>query len=434
MPRVENRKKFVFHTLAVLNLFGLIALIVFLLGKGWMAALLDNQEAVFAFSFLAVFILLSTNNIVFPAVLLSIGEGKTLAAASTALSLLLFCSIAGPMLFSLGLHGVLWGLVIYHFIQYALTGFIALKKTEGNLSQLKHSECLVEQFKFLIPLGLISLISIFSASIDRFIVSFFMGLDNFALYDRGAIRIPVISSLSITVGAVILPKLVEYYRTGEVAKLLSVWHASIEKVALVVFPCFVFLNVFAREIITLLYTDRFGDSVIIFRLYLFILIPTITIYGNIFNAANRNRLFFWITIIVVSVQAPLCILLLKLYGNLGPAVATVIVSLLNFAITLSSIKYILRVSMKKVFPWYFLAKLMSCAGLSGLVAGVIGNLFDFSDIFAVLISFPVYLVCYYFFTDWIHILKKEDKDTIQKWTGFGWIQKRWSRLAGRAQA
>ncbi len=424
LPRVKNRRKFVFHTLAVLNFLGLIALIVFLLGKGKMAALLNNQEITFAIYFLAVFIFLSTNNIIFPSVLLSIGKGKTLAAIRVALSLLLFSFVSIPMLSSLGLYGVLWGLLIYHFIQYWVTGFIALKKTDGDLSQLKHSECLVEQFKFLIPLGLISLISIFSTSIDRFIVSFFMGIDNFALYDRGAMRIPVVSSLSITVGAVILPKLVEYYRTGEIDKLLSIWHASIKKVALIVFPSFIFLNVFAREIITLLYTDRFEDSVIIFRLYLLILIPTITIYGNIFNAANRNRLFLWITIMIVCIQAPLCVLLVKRYGNVGPAIATVLVSSLNFAVNLSSIKYILGVSITDVFPWLFLTKLMFCAAVSGLVAMFMANLFSLSDIFTVLIGFPVYLFCYYFFTDWIHLLKMEDKATIQKWTGFGWIQRR----------
>jgi O-antigen/teichoic acid export membrane protein len=434
MPRVNNRRKFVFHTLAVLNFFGLIALLVFLLGKGQVAALLNKQEMTSAIAFLAVFIFLSTNNIVFPSVLLSIGEGKILAATRATLSLLLFCFVATPLLFSQGLYGVFWGLTIYHFMQYGVTGFIALKKTDGELSQLKHSECFLEQFKFLIPLGLISLISIFSASIDRFIVSFFMGIENFAIYDRGAIRIPVISSLSITVGAVILPKLVEYYKTGEIEKLLSIWHASIEKVALIIFPCFIFFNIFAREIITLLYTDRFGGSVIIFRIYLFVLLPTVAIYGNIFNAANRNRLFLWITIIIASVQAPLCVLLVKLYGNAGPAFSTAIVYLLNFVITLVTIKHILGIRIKEVFPWLFLGKLMSCALGAGVITGLLGGLLGLGDLFTILVCFPLYLACYYFFTDRLHLLKSEDKATIQKWTGLKWLQRKRLSSAPRAQS
>jgi len=94
----------------------------------------------------------------------------------------------------------------------------------------------------MLPLGAISLTSLFSLSIDRLIVTFFMGIDNFALYDRGAMRITIISTLSITVGAVILKKLLDYYGKMEFEKLLDTWHLSIKKIALIVFPSFIYFG------------------------------------------------------------------------------------------------------------------------------------------------------------------------------------------------
>lgn len=434
MPRVKNKRKFVFHTFSILNILGIFALGIFIVGKHKIGVILNSNEIVYALSFLAFYIFLSTNRIIFPSVLLSTGNGKVLIITRAIMSVLSFCAVVIPMVLSMGLEGVLWGLLIFHIIQYGVIGVVSLRTTEGQLSQIKKSECLVEQFKFLVPLGLISLISIFSTSIDRFIISFFMGIENFAIYDRGAIRIPLIGTLSITVGAVILPKIVEYFKSGEIDRLLSIWHASIEKVALIIFPCFFFLIIFAREIITLLYTDRFGESVTIFRLYVFSLLPNITIYGNIFNAANKNKIFLIITIIAASIQAPLCVLLVKIYGNIGPAIAIVVVYILIFVVTIPIIKIILNTTIAAVFPWRFLAKLFCCAGLSGSLIWVFGSTFHQNDLIKVFMCLPLYFIVYYIIANWMRLIKIQDKEILKKWLGVNWFKKRWVKIVNGAKA
>ena len=426
MPRVTNKKKFVFHSFLITNALGLLALIVIITGRAKIGMLFNNTDIVIGLCFLAFYVFLSTNREIYSSVLLSTGNGKTLAFAGVILSILFLVSIMTPLFLRLGLLGIFWGILVFYVVQYAVTGFLALRNAEGNLSGIVHSECLAEQLKYMLPLGAISLVSLFSSSIDRLIVTFFMGIDNFALYDRGAMKIPVISSLSITVGAVIMPKLVDYYKNNNIKELLRIWHVSIEKVALIIFPCFVFLFIFAQQIITLLYTDAFENSVIIFRIYLLILLFSLTIYGNIFNATNRNTWFLCIHVMSVLLYAPLCLMMVKLYGNTGPAVATVMLYVGLSVANLLTIKHILSVKIKDVFPWGFLSKLMVCSIVSGIIPFFIGNMIDLPKFLILLICFPVYFFTYYFIADHFSMIKEDDKQTIFKWTGINWMRKQMS--------
>ena len=424
IPRVANKKKFVFHTFLIINAMGLVALPIAIFGREKISILLNNSDLLVGLSFLAFYIFLSTNRLIYRSVLLSTNNGKKLALTETIISILFFVSIAIPLFLHLDLQGIFWGLLIYYAFQYMITFHLALKNTEGDFSEIAHSECFAEQLKYILPLGMLSLVDLFAESMDRFIISFFMGTVNFALYDRGALRIPVISGLCVTAGAVIMPKLTEYYKNNEIEKLLDIWHVSIEKVALIVFPCFVFFLIYAKQVITLLYTDSFADSVIIFRIYLFLLLFGITIYGNIFNASNRNTYFLYITIITVLLNTPLGILMVKLYGNMGPAVARVTAYTIQCLISIIAIKYILHIQFKDVFPWKVLLQLMLCSFASGIIPAFLESVLNLRKIFELMIGFPIYFFSFYFIATSFGLIKQEDQDTIFKWTGISWLRKK----------
>lgn len=424
MPRVTNRRKFVFHSYLVINVMGLAAFIVIFFGRVTINTLLYNSDMmVMGLCFLAWYIFLSSNGQIYTSVLLSNNNGKTVALTNVMLSILSFIVITTPLFLRMGLRGIFWGILLRYIVGYVVQGFIALKSTAGNFSEMTHSECFPEQVKYMLPLGLISLVAIFSSSIDRIIITFFMGIEDFALYDRGAMYIPIIGSLSITVGAVIMPKLVDCYKNGEIEKLLAIWHLSIEKVALIVFPCFIFLFIYAQQIITLLYTESFVDSIIIFRIHLFILPLGITIFGNVFSAANKNMYLLYIQIGCVLLNAVLCVAMVKAYGNIGPAIATVIMRTALFITSIAAIKYMLHIKVKEVFPWAFLSKLMVCSIISGIIPFCIGNMFDLSKLLIILICFPTYFLTYYFIADRFSMIKEDDKQTIFKWSGINWMRK-----------
>ena len=405
---------------------GLLALLINSVGRTEICRVINNSNLAGAMFFLAFYIFFSTNRQIYNSVLLSTNNGKLLAISEVILSLLICISILIPLFIGLGLKGVLWGLLSFYVIQYFITGILSLRSVDGDLTELTHSECLREQLKYMLPIGLISLLAVFSQSIDRIIVTLFMSIEDFALYDRGAMRIPIISTLSITVGAVIMTKLVQCYKDKKIDELMIIWHTSIEKVALVVFPCFVVLTILAKQFITLLYTDQFADSVLIFRIYLTILIFTITIYGNIYNAANRNRLFLYVSIVFTVISTPICVFMVKLYGTIGPAISTVALHSFMFIANIVCIQNILGVKYRVVFPWLFLSKLMVCSIVSGVIPFLIVCLLDLNKVTIILISLPIYFLTYYLITDSCALIKDEDKQTMLRWTGITWLKTRLS--------
>jgi len=423
MPRVSNKKKFVFHSMVIINAVGLLALLILSLGRTEICRVINNDDLAGAMFFLAAYVFLSTNRQIYNSVLLSTNNGKLLAISEAILAVLIFISMVTPLFTGLGLKGILWGMLVFYVIQYFITGILSLRSVDGNFSEIAHSECLLEQFKYIIPIGLISLLAVFSQSIDRIIVTLFMSIEDFALYDRGAMRIPVISTLSITVGAVIMTKLVESYKHKKIDELMTVWHVSIEKVALIIFPCFVILAILAKQFILLLYTDKFADSVLIFRIYLIILIFTITIYGNIYNATNRNRLFLYVSIVFTVISAPMCIFMLKLFGSIGPALSTVALHLFMFVTNIVCIRKILGVKYRDVFPWFFLSKLVVCSIVSGVIPFLIVYLIDLNKITTILVSLVIYFSTYYIILNSCSLLKDEDKQTLLKWTGIAFLKK-----------
>ena len=424
MPRVVNQRRFVFHTLTMLNILGLSAMLFFILFRHLLTRLTSDPEYIFSIYFLAAYIFFSSNKVIMPGVLLSNNNGKVLFYMRILLSVIMFFSLAIPMFIFRDLYHVLWFLLIFHIFQYLLSGAVMLKTTPGSLSKLTDSECMGELFKYIMPLGLISIISIFNTSIDRFIVSFFMDVEHFAIYDRGAMQIPIISTLYITVGAVILPKLVEYYRLNKIDRFLEVWHQSINKVAMIIFPCVFFLEVFADKIITILYTERFGDSVSIFKITVLISLVHITAYGNIFNAVNRNKILLYLGIFSLFIKPPLCILLVKKMGANGPAAASLISAFTLFIVNVLFIKKYLAVKIKDTLPWFFLFKLTLSAGISGGIAGIFTKIFDMNNnIISIISGLVIYLLTYYLIIDYAKLINAEDKETVKKWTGYNIIRK-----------
>jgi len=427
MPRVINRRKFVFHSYFILNILGLIAFIIIFFGKNTINTLLYNNDMMLVgLGFLGWYIFLSSNGQIYVSVLLSNNNGKTVALTNVLFSVLSFIVITTPLFLGMGLRGVFWGIFLRYIVGYVVKGFVALKSTVGDLSEITCSECLPEQIKYVLPLGLISLVALFASSIDRIIITLFMNIEDFAHYDRGAMQIPIISTLSITVGAVIMPKLVDYYKNANIKDFLHLWHQSIKKVALIVFPSFIFLMICARQIITFLYTERFEDSVIIFQTYLFVLPLSITIFGNVFSAANKNIYLLYMQIGSVLLNAFLSVLMVKAYGSIGPAGATVIMRAALFTSSIIAIRFILNVQLKNIFPWRFLSKLMGCSVVSGIIPFCIVHLIDLSNYLLLMICFPIYLLSYYLITDRCSIINDDDKQTILKWTGIRWVKKQMS--------
>jgi O-antigen/teichoic acid export membrane protein len=233
-----------------------------------------------------------------------------------------------------------------------------LPSTEGMWSQLKYA----------VPLGLAGFIGTISMSLDKIIVSSMCSPEQFAVYVNGAIEIPLIGVLTGSVIAVLLPDLVKFYKAAQHQELRELWHRAMIKCSLLILPIMVFLFVMAPEVIRVLFSDKYVESVHPFRVYLLALPIRITQFGAIFMAAGRNTLLVYRAATGLILNLFLSIILVKVFGSIGAAISTVlIVYLWAVPYNILFTSRIIKINIRNTIPLGILAKVLLISIGSGVV-------------------------------------------------------------------
>jgi O-antigen/teichoic acid export membrane protein len=262
------------------------------------------------------------------------------------------------------MKGILISILVYYFAQATFLVVFVLKLS-GELGDLRKGESLGEQLKYSAPVGGSRLSGTLARAVDRFVISFFYAPKDYAIYDRGAMQLPFVNIFAYTLGGVLLPKYVEFYKEGKTEEVLKLWHESIRQVALIMFAIFSLCFFFAREVITVLFTDAYLASTSIFKIYLLLLPIQITAYGSILRATRNTKHILYVTLMELTLNLSLSLILVKFMGSRGPAVATILTRFSGVSYYLLVIKKILKVDIKGVFPWKVLLKEFAVAFACG---------------------------------------------------------------------
>ncbi|MGB0648600.1 MAG: lipopolysaccharide biosynthesis protein, partial [Bradymonadia bacterium] len=124
-----------------------------------------------------------------------------------------------------------------------------------------------EQLKYAVPLGLASMFGSISTQLDKFMVSNRCSPEEFSWYVAGAIELPIIGIVTGSLSAVILPEFTTLYQANKHGEILALWRTAMERSSVVLIPCFGGVLLFAEDLVTLMYTDRFLAAATPFMVY-----------------------------------------------------------------------------------------------------------------------------------------------------------------------
>lgn len=296
--------------------------------------------------------------------------------------------------------------------------FIRHMAKEDNVSDDTRHVSLLEQLRYAFPIGISSYIGIVGRQIDQYIVSVFFSPQSFAVYSRGAMRVPVLSTIQFTVNDIMMPYYVKDYRDGKIKSLLSRYHLCVEKVAKINFPVFVFLFFASPSLITLLYTEQYLGAVPVFRAYLFLLIINITTFGIIPRASGKTKSIFYASLINVVANIILSCLLVPVFGAVGAAFATIFCALLSGYYYLIMSCRILDIEFRQIFPWRFLFRYFCIALFAGIPVFIlehIGRLVGFHLLLTLSIEGIMYCLVFIVLVMRLNCLTTEDLNTLSRW-------------------
>jgi O-antigen/teichoic acid export membrane protein len=203
--------------------------------------------------------------------------------------------------------------------------YLCFKYLPGKLDKPEiKSACKI--IKFAVPLGLATIFEGLSLQIANIIVSSLCTSEEYAIYANGAREIPLIGIITSSVSVVIMAEMAEKCKAGEKHKALELFRKAALLCACFLLPAMCFLMFYADDFIRIMFTDKYADSVLPFRIYLLLLPVRIVNYGAAFIALGQSKKIMYRSFVSLLITAALCYVLVsawRMYGATLAIVATI---------------------------------------------------------------------------------------------------------------
>ncbi|MDR2206793.1 MAG: oligosaccharide flippase family protein [Flavobacteriaceae bacterium] len=197
------------------------------------------------------------------------------------------------------------GIILYILI-YLLPIFSLIKKEKFILTnRWINKDFFVKVLKQGLPLYLATFIGALTLNTGMLIVNTFEDTQTFAIFSVGALEIPVFAMLSTAFSQKIYPDLVKWMSGGEKEKAKKLWMKTTIQISYITYPLIILLMFFAKDIIYLIYSPKYEESVFLFKTYLLIGIFRNNYYGALITAAGQTKYITYYALMMLGLNAVL---------------------------------------------------------------------------------------------------------------------------------
>lgn len=246
------------------------------------------------------------------------------------------------LLLFLGVEGV--GMGIGYRIAFRLT---RSPNKESVKDRFFDAKMVVNIYKYIVPVGLSSIIIALNSTVNRFLVSVTSDDVMYAVFANASKELPV-TVISVAVAAVVIPKLVSFLRNGESSKAIAVWINTHAIVSCVSFLLLFGTMTFASEVFVSIYSDKYISGLSIFRIYL-LLIPFHCISYSLFlSAFGKTTFILQSAVVSFLVNIGFAVIGYFAVGLQGLAIATVVSALAMVSVQLVKSARLLEVPILKL--------------------------------------------------------------------------------------
>lgn len=239
---------------------------------------------------------------------------------------------------------------------FAVVVYILVKKLSQRLYFSLDRKLIGSILKFSIPIGLASMVGRLSIELDKLVIGRFFTTKELAIYTNAARELPV-AIISSALTAVLMPHLVRLLKENKNKSAVELWGYSITLsyifISLVSFGVFTY----ATDVMTLLYSSKYISGSNVFRIYTLVLLLRVTYFGMILNSKGKTKFIFYSSLLSLILNLVLNYIFYKLFGFIGPAIATLLsIAIVQFAQLIATSK-IVNITIRSIFPWKELAKI-----------------------------------------------------------------------------
>lgn len=198
-----------------------------------------------------------------------------------------------------------------------------------------------------------NLFSNISRSFDHFLTASLLGtrgIQYVAYYNTVARINNMIDVPSLAAADVLFPKNVETLEKEGMQKVKYYFERMVGTILALIIPCSLFIFIFPWFIIEVLATSAYFGAVPILQLtILFSLVRPLSYqFGSTLDAIGKPNINFWANVFFMSLNLGLTYILLKEYGGMGAAYATIINYVITFFIMIAILKKYINVELLNI--------------------------------------------------------------------------------------
>jgi O-antigen/teichoic acid export membrane protein len=252
-----------------------------------------------------------------------------------------------------GVRGLLWGAVVFAAVRVAVMLWLLARGLEFTL---RPSLTLWrEQWAYTVPFALAVGLDVVQANLHNYVVAARFDPAIFALYAVGCLQIPLVDVLTTSSANVMMVAMARDGFDRRAADALALWHDTTRRLALIVFPLVVFLVVMAPEVIIVLFTRQYLDSVPVFRLWTCMLVLAVPCVDAVLRACAQPRYLLGLNLLrllLVGVSIGWC---LNVFGLPGAVLSMLVATAATRAAGITRIARLTATPASAVLPWKSLA-------------------------------------------------------------------------------
>lgn len=400
--------RYVCNSMVVLGAMGLLVGAGFYFGGDRIAQALNNPGLAPLMPLLALFFLLMLASYVLEIVMTSRHHYAAAAASYGVSDITRALLIVSPALVFQTLAAVLYGAIAFAVVRLGTTVWYCRRQFGATLRL--DGPLLLRQAAYSLPFACYVLFQTGQESLHQYFVSSLFDAATFAVYSVGCLQVPLVELVSTSVVNVMMVGMVQAVRDGRESAVLSMWHDTVRKLALVFYPLVALLLITAHDLIIFLFTEAYAASVPIFRAWaVAIILATIPMDG--LQRVYAQTPFLLITNIVrLAIVAGGMYWFVSAFGLLGAVLLTIVALAVGKAMGLFRMWLCWQAGVGNLLPWRELAAIGAVAAASAMPAWLLSAHVEAHPFARLLLSTLVYAAAYAAFAWSGGLIRKSEQE------------------------
>lgn len=207
------------------------------------------------------------------------------------------------------------------------------------------------QLAYALPFALAVGVEVVQLNFHQYVVAGRFDAAIFAIYAVGCLQIPLVDLVMTSTVNVMMVQMAEHARNGDGPAAMSLWHGTVCRIAIVIFPLAAFLLVAARPVIVALYTTRYLASVPILIVWTLTILPAAFAIDGVLRVYAQTRFLLGLNILRFALVVALISPFLSTFGLPGAVLVTLLATSLVKAMGALRITRLLGAPAREAVPW-----------------------------------------------------------------------------------